>query len=107
MCRAYTLLSTAGAACDQAALRVCSPVANLSCVSGACVSNGTAAAGSACATGDLVEVFSCNAGLYCDRMTRRCVARQAAGAACDSDRACTSGECAGGRCLDRMCNTTP
>ncbi|MFO0625278.1 MAG: hypothetical protein U0325_06625 [Polyangiales bacterium] len=105
MCRPVTLVSAAGVACDPGALRVCNPLENLSCTMGACVSNGTRGEGSACATGDIVETFSCDPGLFCDPTSRRCTRQLAAGMACTSERMCASGECAQQRCLDRQCNT--
>lgn len=103
-CRSFTLQTTADAPCDQAMFTVCSPLANLQCASGRCASVGTGELGSACATGDFAEIFSCNGGLYCERTNRRCAARLAAGMPCTTDRACVSNECRGGRCLDRQCN---
>lgn len=107
MCRMATVQTAVGAPCDAMAFRVCSPIANLTCTSGACASVGNGAEGAACMTGDFYETYSCNPGLFCDRATRRCAARRATGAMCESSRDCVSEECAGGRCLDRQCNLAP
>lgn len=93
VCRAVTIVRTAGQACDEATLTVCDPLARLACVAGTCQSTGSGTAGSMCGTGDLIEVISCNEGLVCHRDTMTCGAPKPAGAACETGIECDSGDC--------------
>jgi hypothetical protein len=105
-CTAPEVRTTEGTTCQAigSGTQICSPFANLTCVSGTCRRIGTGAAGSSCMTGDFFELFSCNEGLYCERSSRTCRSRLATGTACESDIECQSRSCVNMRCTDRRCD---
>lgn len=103
-CRRVNVASLEGDACEATSGVVCNPLRGLSCdaATTACVRVGDGAAGGECEPGDLR--VGCDAGLFCEPATRRCVARRAVGMACARDAECRSNECADGRCLERVCD---
>lgn len=91
-CTAVTIVRTAGASCDEAALRVCDAFARLQCLAGTCVEITDGREGSSCETGDFGEI-TCNEGLVCHSDTDTCGAPKPTGGTCRSDSECASFYC--------------
>jgi hypothetical protein len=80
----------------------CNPVARLTCNSGGvCESIGDGREGSPCSTGPFSS-YSCNAGLYCDRTTQRCMRNRPNGQPCADLTRCQE-DCINGTC-GRLCD---
>jgi len=109
LCKAVTLVTKAGAACDKAAFVVCDPILGLRCnAAGTCDASGDGSEGTACFTGDFQ--WGCDPGLYCAKPEQAtsdvpgiCTELLAEGAACSSPNHCTSGQCLTGLCVGRPC----
>ena len=79
----------------------CNPIAHLTCnAGGTCESNGDGTEGSGCQSG-AASLYTCNAGLYCDRTTERCRPKKPSGEACEDAVECLE-TCSRGTC-GRVC----
>jgi hypothetical protein len=88
VCGRLIVVADEGAECDEMAAsvgaKVCDGTQGLACVNGTCQPFLDGALGAPCIRGDVLEVFACAPGLYCDTQapTPTCQALKPAGASC-------------------------